>query len=312
MSPEISIIIPAYNAASTIAASIQSVQNQTIQDWELFVIDDGSTDRTLACLQSIAEQDRRIQVISHTNQGVSATRNLGIEQAQGEFITFLDADDLWLPDKLAAHMQHMQFNHELAVSFGRVAFINQEGKLTGQISTSQLKDLQLADLLYENPTTTTSNLFVRRRIFEQAGFFATDMSFAEDLEWLCRAIWLTKGKIEGIDRVLMQYRTSQGGLSSDLERMETGWEVLMGKVKAYAPDEVQKHYAIARAIHLRYLARRASRLGLPPKVGVDFMNRAFQSDLRIWFRQPHRTLLTALVTYGRYIYFTIVKNKGKR
>ncbi|CAN1211618.1 Glycosyl transferase family 2 [Tumidithrix helvetica PCC 7403] len=307
MSPKISIIIPAYNAASTIAVSIQSVENQTFHDWELFLINDGSTDNTLECLQPFAEKDSRIQIISRKNQGVSATRNLGIHQAKGEFIAFLDADDVWLPDKLAAHLQHMQANLDLAVSFSRVAFMNQDGKLTGQISTSQLFDLKLANLLYENPTTTTSNLFVRRKVFEQAGLFATDMSFAEDLEWLCRAIWLTKGKIEGIDRVLMHYRTSQAGLSSDLDRMEAGWEVLMGKVKVYAHHEVQKHYAIAKAIHLRYLARRACRLGLPPKVGVDFMNRAFQSDLRIWFRQPHRTLLTALVTYGRYIYFAIVK-----
>jgi glycosyltransferase involved in cell wall biosynthesis len=288
MSPKVSIIIPAYNAATTIAASVQSIQNQTFKDWELSIIDDGSTDNTLECIQLLAEGDAKIQVISHTNQGVSATRNLGI-------------------DKLASHLQHMEAKPSVVISFARVAFINQEGHLTGQISTAPLQNLKLEDLFCENPTSTTSNLFVRRNVFDRVGLFDTDMSFAEDLEWLCRAIWLTKGKLEGIDRVLMHYRTNQGGLSSDLSRMEAGWELLMQKVKAYAPVLVEQHYLIARAIHLRYLARRAFRLKLPPKTGVDFMNRAFRSDLQIWFRQPHRTILTALATYGRFLYFAIVK-----
>jgi glycosyltransferase involved in cell wall biosynthesis len=307
MSPKVSIIIPAYNAATTIAASVQSIQNQTFKDWELSIIDDGSTDNTLECIQLLAEGDAKIQVISHTNKGVSATRNLGIDRAKGEFIAFLDADDIWLPDKLASHLQHMEAKPSVVISFARVAFINQEGHLTGQISTAPLQNLKLEDLFCENPTSTTSNLFVRRNVFDRVGLFDTDMSFAEDLEWLCRAIWLTKGKLEGIDRVLMHYRTNQGGLSSDLSRMEAGWELLMQKVKAYAPVLVEQHYLIARAIHLRYLARRAFRLKLPPKTGVDFMNRAFRSDFQIWFRQPHRTILTALATYGRFLYFAIVK-----
>jgi glycosyltransferase involved in cell wall biosynthesis len=307
MSPRVSIIIPAYNAAATIAASVQSIQNQTFKDWELLIINDGSTDNTLECLESFTANEPRIQVISHSNQGVSATRNLGINQTKGEFIAFLDADDLWLPDKLTSHLQHMEAEPNLGVSFGRADFITPTGQSTGQISTSALQDLKLIDLLCENPTTTTSNLFVRRRVFEQVGLFATDMSFAEDLEWLCRSLWLTKDKLEGIDRVLMQYRTSQAGLSSDLYSMEAGWELLIQKVKAYAPDQVEKYYPIARAVHLRYLARLAFRLRVSPKIGVDFISRAIQSDLQIWLRQPHRTFLTFLATYGRFIYCSIVK-----
>lgn len=304
--PVLSVIMPSYNAASFIDQTITSVLNQTFTDFELLIIDDGSTDSTLEIANHYATRDRRIKVISQTNQGVSATRNRGIQIAKGRFIAFLDADDLWLPDKLAAHIEHFYPNPNLAVSFSRVEFISPDGEPTGQVSTSRLVNLKPEDFLYENPTSTMSNLVVRSEVFVQVGGFAEDMSYSEDLEWLLRAICHQRpGKppwqIEGIDRILIYYRASPGGLSASLYRMEAGWDLLIVKAREYAPDLVKQHYALARAVHLRYLARRAFRLRLPPKVGLDFINRAIASDWRIFWREPRRTLLTLLATYGRYL-----------
>ncbi len=300
--PTVSVIIPAYNAANFISQTIESVLNQTFTDFELLVIDDGSTDNTLAIANQYALSDRRIQVLSQTNRGVSATRNHGVQIAKGDLIAFLDADDLWFPDKLASHIQHFQANPKLAVSFSRVEFLTSQGEPTGQFSTSRLTNLKTADFLYENPTTTVSNIIARSQVFAEVGGFAEDMSYSEDLEWLFRVlcqqdhIW----QIEGIDRVLLYYRASPSGLSASLYRMESGWDLLIERAKKYAPSLVKQHYSLARAVHLRYLARRAFRLHLPAPVGLDFINRAIVSDWRILFREPHRTLLTILAVYGRY------------
>src|SRR5690242_20728341 len=100
MSPQISVIIPVYNGERTILETIASVQQQTFSDFELIVINDGSTDRTLELLNSV--EDPRLKILSYSNGGLPVARNRGISHATGEFITFIDADDLWTSDKLEA------------------------------------------------------------------------------------------------------------------------------------------------------------------------------------------------------------------
>src|ERR1700730_12014610 len=96
--PLVSIIMPALNAAATIAEAAGAVHRQGFTDWELIVVDDGSTDATRERLATVA--DSRIRVVAGPRGGVAQARNLGIGQAGGELLTFLDADDLWTPDKL--------------------------------------------------------------------------------------------------------------------------------------------------------------------------------------------------------------------
>ena len=304
--PIVSIVMPAYNAAQFLHQAIQSVLHQTFTNFELLILDDGSTDRSLQVANQVASGDRRIHSFSHPNRGVSATRNRGIKLARGSLIAFLDADDIWLPDKLAAHVEHFQVNPNLAVSFSRVECLSLAGEPTGQVSTSRLCDLKPEDFLYENPTSTMSNPVARAEVFAQLGGFAEDMSYSEDLEWLLRVICyqrpgLPPWQIEGIDRILVYYRASPAGLSASLTRMDTGWDVLIDRAREYAPDLVRQHYGLARAVHLRYLARRALRLRLPPKVGLGFMHRAIASDWRIFLKEPRRTFLTLLATYGRWL-----------
>ncbi|WP_329607065.1 glycosyltransferase family A protein [Planktothrix agardhii] len=113
--PLISVIIPAYNAEKTIQETIYSVLKQTWQDFELIVINDGSQDATLEVLSSI--QDPRLRILSYSNAGLASSRNRGITEATGEYISFMDADDLWTPDKLEAQFQaafSITFKHSLS------------------------------------------------------------------------------------------------------------------------------------------------------------------------------------------------------
>jgi len=300
MNTTVSVVMPAYNASQYLHGTIESVLAQTFKNFELLVIDDGSTDTTAEIAHYYSQQDSRVKLFSQTNQGVSVARNIGIQIAQGEFIALLDSDDQWLPEKLAVHVKHLTSHPELGISFGRVEFMNSEGNSTGQFSNSQLTNLTPVHLYYENPLITPSNVVIRRAVFEQIGGFDPNLKGTEDAELFLRSI-CSDWKAEGINRVLTRYRTSVGGVSSQLYRMEEDWNRLNQKVKSYAPELVNQHYCQAQASFLRYLARQALRCSLPSQVGVDFMIRALRSDWQLMLREPRRTLLTVLAIYGQYL-----------
>ena len=105
----VSIIIPTYNSADFIADTLASVQQQTYPNWEVILVDDGSTDITLAIAQNIAQTDHRIRIFKNpTNSGTGVTRNNALHHCQGNYIAFLDADDVWKPNKLERQLQFMQ------------------------------------------------------------------------------------------------------------------------------------------------------------------------------------------------------------
>lgn len=105
----VSIITPTYNAENYIGETIESVRNQTYQDWEMIIIDDCSTDNTSVIIKGYADNDSRIKLIkAPQNGGVAKARNLGLEQAQGDYIAFVDSDDLWKPDKLEKQVAFMK------------------------------------------------------------------------------------------------------------------------------------------------------------------------------------------------------------
>ena len=121
----VSIIMPCYNAASYIGETIESVLAQTYTDWELLIVDDCSTDDSLAVIARY--QDPRIRVLQNeTNSGAAVTRNRAIETAQGHFIAFLDSDDLWHPEKLTAQLAFMQ-EKNCALSFTHFYFDRNDG-----------------------------------------------------------------------------------------------------------------------------------------------------------------------------------------
>lgn len=129
--PEVSVIMPALNAAATIGESIRSVLRQTEPRWELLVVDDGSTDETIATVEAHSRQDHRIRLLRTSGrQGPSAARNLAIDAASGRWVAFLDSDDLWAPDKLARQMTFMQ-SHDALISFTAYRRIDDRGDPIG-------------------------------------------------------------------------------------------------------------------------------------------------------------------------------------
>lgn len=288
--PVFSIIVPVYNAAKTIAATVHSVLAQSFTDFELILIDDGSRDQSLSIMTNLAAQDDRIKSVSWPNKGVSATRNFGVELSRGELVAFLDADDLWHADKLARHYQLHAQDNDVGASYARIAFIEPDSiDSTSARTYSSIigRTLTVSDLLGENPVCTMSNLVVRRAHFETVGAFRESMSFAEDQEWLVRAV--SAGcDITGIDEILVGYRLSQDGLSVDLDSMYAGWLTLAHEYES--PEKL----ASAEALYCRYLARRALRSGAPAKRAVDYAMRGLKLDARAFLADARRGWLTLL------------------
>jgi len=299
--PAISVVVPIYNAALHIEQTLRSVLTQSLSNWELIAVDDGSTDDSLAIVRRLFGDDPRVRILPQSNAGVSMARNRGVALSRAPLIAFLDADDLWHPDKLRLHVEHHACHADVGVSFARVEFLSPGGTPTGLQAALPRQSLAPEDFLCENPTTTTSNWVLRRELFASVGGFVADMSYSEDLEWLLRVACDGRWRIVGLPQVLTYYRTSAGGLSSSLQRMEQGWLRLVSEARRYAPELVETHIASAQAIHLRYLARRSLRLGGAPAMGTDFMVRALRSDWRLLLRQPRRTVLTALAVFGRQL-----------
>ena len=181
----ISIVIPLYNKESQIANTLLSVLAQTYQDFEVVIVDDGSTDGSVAEVQKI--QDQRIRIISQKNAGVSAARNRGIAEAKGEYIAFLDADDEWKPDYLAAQAALIEKYPDYKVFATNYEFRNASGLVRPTI----LKGLEINDSgilgnyfevsAISHPPLWTSAVMVEKKAIESVGGFPEGIRSGEDL-----------------------------------------------------------------------------------------------------------------------------------
>ena len=292
--PEVSVIMPVYNAEATLDATVRSVLAQSFAWFELIAIDDGSRDGSLALLLELAATDPRIKVVSRANDGVSSARNLGADLASSPLLAFLDADDLWTTDKLACHVALHREEPELAASYARIAFIAEDAAgLDGAKTHSSLCRHMpcLTDVLGENPVCTASNLVVDRRWFLATGGFDPRLSYAEDQEFAARLI-ARGGKLGGVDAVLTGYRLSPGGLSMDLARMYEGWRLVAA---SFLP--VGECTAL-EALYCRYLARRVLRAGGRPWQSLSYVAAGLRLDAKSFLADRRRgwsTVAAALV-----------------
>lgn len=283
-----SVVVPVYNACDTLASTLASVLNQSEQDWEMVLVDDGSTDLSLDVMRQFACQDDRIRMVSQSNSGPSAARNFGARLARGRYLAFLDADDCWTADKLAKHRAFHAAFEGIDASFAKIEFVvtNAAGKATNRtISTVPCGALNLSQVIGENPVCTTSNLVVSSAAFRELGGFSEEMAHAEDQEFVAR--FVDQGyQIAGINTMLVQYNMMENGLSADLESMLQGWRIL---AENYG-DRI--NMVSAEAVYCRYLARRALRTGARPSVALSYIRDGLRLDKRAFLADRRRGLMT--------------------
>lgn len=238
--PLVSIIMPAYNAEKFISKSIESVLQQTYQNWELLVVNDGSKDNTSSIVKLF--NYTRIKLIEQENGGVSKARNTGIANSTGEFIAFLDSDDLWLKDKLEIQVKYMMNNQNIVLSYGDYLSFIEDGKIieNKQLYPFKIKDLKQRLLVFNSIATLT--VMVKSDVLKATSGFDTELFGPEDWD-----LWIKisqKGDIGYIKENLAMYREHEGGISKNKKRqLDEEYKVLNRHV-LQSNNEILKKYAL--------------------------------------------------------------------
>ncbi|HEY8580870.1 MAG TPA: glycosyltransferase, partial [Beijerinckiaceae bacterium] len=259
----------------------------------IIVVDDGSKDATPEIVRAMMRVEPRLRLLRQENAGVAQARNVGVRSARGAFVAFLDADDLWEVGHVAGHVAAFARDPALGVSFSNARFMDYRGRLTGDASRTRAGAVAARDILSGNPCTTCSTMVVRKACFDSIGLFRSDLRRAEDQEWLLRAC-LGGWTLRCDGRAGVVYRTSPSGLSSDLDGMLEGFGAVLDTAVRLAPDLAARESGPARARMLRYLARRALRLGLGRAVVARYLVRSLRAAPRLVFTEP-RPLAGALL-----------------
>ena len=263
--PEVSVIVPCYNGASTIEDTLRSVLAQTVRSIEVIVVDDGSRDGSPDLVRELMSHDRRIRLIEQVNAGPSTARNRGVEASRAGIFALLDADDLWYPEHLELNVAALEDDPDLGLSFSPCEIIDHDGRPTGERTRPCLSDVTLTDMLAGNPTSTCSSIVARRAVFDDVGPLRLDMSHAEDQEWLFRVV-RSHWRVRGIAAATVKYRSSQQGLSASTEKMLAGWRRFIEHARGFEPVVVAKGQTQAEARMHMYFARRAIRTGQPARI----------------------------------------------
>jgi glycosyltransferase involved in cell wall biosynthesis len=216
MSIKVSVIIPAYNSAQFIVETLESVFAQTYNDYEIIIVDDGSTDNIKEILQNYMS---KIRYIYKVNGGPASARNVGIKNADGEYIAFLDSDDLWLPEKLKEQMECFQNNPDIGLVYCDNIRFNENSIYQKKDNIYQPTNGYIFFKLLEGNFITNSTVIVKKKCLEEVDYFDEDINLisSEDYD-----MWLRISRVFNVGYVkkpLVKYRVRGKGLArSNIDR----------------------------------------------------------------------------------------------
>jgi len=261
--PLVSIITPAYNAAKFIGQTIESALSQTYQHWEMLIVDDGSSDKTKEIVSVYIEKDNRIKMFSHPgniNKGVSATRNLAIDNSSGEFLALLDSDDLWVPYKLELQIEQFRTDSSIGLSYSKAICIDEKNYFLTDKNKYNFPsslysgtpgfcdnmhtnvELMLKEILY----MPCSTVMIRKEVLGESRFYENLMYQIED-HFLFTIITL-KRPIFYYDAPLVMYRVHPDSYSSNTNWRLSHTEYLQ-KIGEFLPNTY--HSLIERELKKR-------------------------------------------------------------
>lgn len=291
--PTVSVIIPTYNRAHLVGRAIESVLNQTYKDFEIIVVDDGSTDNTEEVIKQFQKQDKRIKYLLHEkNRGGSAARNTGIKAVEGEYITFLDSDDEWLPEKLEKQIIMFQ-SLEDKIGFVYVgSFIEEQN--TGRKMIAKRPFLKkpahaYKRMLAKNLPGTCSTIMVRSDIFTEVGGFDEQLTSQQDWDFSLRVA--RDYQIVCVPEYLVRRYRQGDQISANLGQTMTGVKAFIGKHHGELekrPWIYGKHLAGLAQLQFLYSQKLGWRTAL--------------KALRLNLLQPKLILALTLSLLGRKLY----------
>jgi glycosyltransferase involved in cell wall biosynthesis len=221
--PKVSVVMSVYDGLPYVSTAVESILEQTFEEFEFIIIDDGSTDGSTAVLRRYAAQDERIQLIVQENRGIPRAVNRGLGQASGAYIARMDADDIALPERFAKQVTYLDAHPECVLLGGEATAIDAEGKpfkqTDGPLSRGNANN---ADLAYEHAELVNRMLqgkwvffnpsvMMRRRAVEATGGYDEHYSVAQDLDLFLRLAEV--GKVANLESPLIQYRCHEDQVS---------------------------------------------------------------------------------------------------
>ncbi len=299
--PIISVVVPMYNVEKYISTCIESVLKQSFQAFEIICVDDGCTDNTLGELEQF--DDPRIRLVRQENMGLAAARNTGINASRGLYVALLDSDDFWASDKLIKHYYHLSRNPNIGLSYSSSLFVNEAGEEMGIGQFPQLKNINAEMLFCRNPIGNGSAPVLRASLLREMGtikiingqrrrcYFDENLRQSEDVEFWLRIALNSQCEIAGIKDALTYYRVNDSGLSANTEKQLAAWHQAIDNNRHGHEGFFDRHYPLALAYQLRYLARRAIRSGEGVKA-VKLVHQALITNGNILIKEPSRTALT--------------------
>ncbi|HEU5397112.1 MAG TPA: glycosyltransferase family 2 protein [Verrucomicrobiae bacterium] len=280
--PLLSIVVPAFNAEATVAHTLDSIRTQTFGDFEVLVVDDGSTDSTASVVRNFCAGDSRFILIQQPNAGVSAARNAGIERARGELIAFLDADDEWLPEKLAKQVALLRDNPRINFSYTNFYIWDGTKVLKAYYSAAQMPDGDVSRRIFRSTLFLPSTVVLRRELLGDCRF---DPRFAGGEDWDLWMQLVERGLFAGgLAEPLARYRRWEGNATANkLKMTESGCRVLDKNLAATRRPELKPLYR--RALNLMRARLEILESLNDPNASPAETARALR---RAWKRYPRR------------------------
>jgi glycosyltransferase involved in cell wall biosynthesis len=260
--PGVSVVIATYNCGRFLPEAVESVLRQTYRDWELIIVDDGSADDTPGAVQPFLA-DARVRYHRRRHEGQSLTKNHGVHMTRAPLVAFLDADDVWLPEKLARQVGLFRADPDLGVAFARHVLIDEQGR---ELATRQppLPSGGVLNEIFRTNFVCFSSAVVRRAALASAGLFDPRLCLAVDYDlWLRVAL---RFRFDYVDSPLVKYRTGHASLSRRVEQRLAVVTGIMARFLANAEaaralDRAAVREALAEThYHIALAARERSRL----------------------------------------------------
>lgn len=257
-SPLVSVVIPAYNAAAFIAKALESVREQTYDNLEIIVTDDGSDDETPVIVAAAAQEDPRIKLLRQSNQGVAAARNRAIRESNGAFIAPLDADDIWFPTKIERHVQCMlRGGSSVGLVYSWWASVSEEGDIVGAAKRWEVEGNVFAPLLYRNFIGNASVPLFRRTSVGEVGGYNTTLKErggegCEDWDLSLRIA--ERYNVRNVPAYLTGYRAVDDSMSRDCRSMRRSYELVIEAIEHRHPEISSELIRFSRSNFYLYLA----------------------------------------------------------
>jgi len=303
--PVVSVVMSTYNREKYICDAIKSVLDQTYKDFELVIIDDGSTDETLKKINFF--KDDRIKYYYQDNAGQNSARNAGINLSHGKYIAMIDSDDIWHKDKLKKQVEILDKNHDIGLVYCGTVFIDENNGSVYKKPLVGYKGDILDKLLMTNFLYNGSCPLFRKNCTEKVGLF--DTSFKRMTDWEFYLRFSIYYKFWGIEEYLLYYRIHNSTMSNDFRNYE-GWGFkILDKIFSHKDFDKKflKYQKRAYAMRYRYMGIRCFEKRIMDEA-KSYFNKAFTCDKSTLFTSDMPFYyIASLLPFGMIDFFRFAR-----